>query len=166
MKITNKPLVLVTGGAGQIGTPLRESLSDEYNVVSLDVQHDRSDAIADSIYCDFTDSQSVGKATAQVRERYGPKIAAVVHLADHFDATGEPNSLDRDLTIGGTNRLLSHLCHFDVEQLVYASCSCCRHQRMDILSLNIPRLTATGRTPNQSEVPSLSWSATGKALTV
>ena len=118
----NKPVVLITGGAGRIGVPLRESLSDDYEVVSLDIQHEeRPGASAHRIHCDFTNAESIEAALAQVRSKHGQKIASILHLADHFDSSGRPNTLDRELTIEGTRKLFDHLRSFDVEQFVYPS---------------------------------------------
>ena len=60
-------------------------------------------------------------ALRQMRERYGQRIASVIHLAAYFDLSGEPNPLYEAITIAGTGRLLRGLRDFEVEQFLFSS---------------------------------------------
>lgn len=118
----SKPLVLVTGSTGYVGTALVEALQREYRVAGLDRQPPRrSSGQVDFVECDLTSDESVGRALATVRQRHSRQIASCVHLAAHYDFSGEPSPLYRTLTVEGTRRLLRGLQDFDVEQFVFSS---------------------------------------------
>lgn len=116
------PLVLVTGGAGLIGSKLVEALAPRYHVVGLDVKRPKQKATeSDWIECDMTRDQSVRSALDEVREKHGNRIASVIHLAAYYDFSGEPSPLYRTLTVEGTRRLLRELKKFHVMQFVFSS---------------------------------------------
>src|SRR5690606_28039304 len=69
---------------------------------------------------DLRSDVSVAGAFAAIRERYGSRIASVIHLAAYFDFTGEENPLYEQVNVAGTRRLLQALQAFDVEQLIYS----------------------------------------------
>jgi nucleoside-diphosphate-sugar epimerase len=113
-----KPIVLITGAAGNIGRSLARALRSDYRIVGLD----QAGASADFplFEVDITDSRSVGEALDAFRSAYGPRIASVIHLVAYFDFTGEDNPLYRNVNVDGTRHLLRALQDFDVEQFVYA----------------------------------------------
>jgi len=122
MPSTNKPLLLVTGGSGLIGSRLIEALHDEYRIVGLDVERPYAPpAGVQFVECDLTDDQSVRRAIARVGDQHGRRVASVVHLAAYYDFSGEPSPLYKQLTVEGTGRLLRELKSLDVEQLVFSS---------------------------------------------
>src|SRR5919108_574371 len=86
-----RPIVLITGAAGNIGTSLAEVLKDSYRIVGLD--RPGSKAGFPLVEADLGDDQSVAKAIAEYRDSFGDRIASVVHLAAYFDFTGEENPL-------------------------------------------------------------------------
>lgn len=114
-----KPVVVITGAAGTVGTVLADALRDAYCVVGLD----RADKSADVplIPVDLTTDASVDHALDQLRDTHGAHLASVIHLAAFFDFTGEPNPLYTRLNVDGTRRLLDRLQRFRVDQFVYAS---------------------------------------------
>jgi nucleoside-diphosphate-sugar epimerase len=112
----------MTGSTGLIGERLADALCSEYDVVGLDVKRPQSSAaLSGFVRCDLTDEQSVRSALEAVRERYGPRIAGVIHLAAYYDFSGEPSPLYEQLTVEGTRRMLRGLQDFEVEQLVFSS---------------------------------------------
>ena len=113
-----KPIVLITGAAGNIGTSLAEVLHDSYRVVGLDRPGSKADFPL--VEADLGDDQSVAKAIAEFRDKFGKRIASVVHLAAYFDFTGEENPLYQSINVEGTRRLLRALQGLEVEQLVYS----------------------------------------------
>ena len=115
---TDKPIVLITGAAGNIGTSLAEVLEDDYQVVGLDRPGTNADFPL--IEADLSKDESVEKGMAEFRKRFGSRIAGVVHLAAYFDFTGEESPLYEEINVEGTRRLLRALQPFDVEQLVYS----------------------------------------------
>jgi nucleoside-diphosphate-sugar epimerase len=119
---TSKPLVLVTGSAGFIGAALVDALAGAYRVVGLDRKAGaRSTANADFVECDLTNDESVRDALQIIRQRHGERVASCVHLASHYDFSGEPSPLYKTLTVDGTQRLLHGLRDFEVEQFVFTS---------------------------------------------
>ena len=117
MTSDGKPIVLMTGVAGDVGAAVVDALKDGYRIVGMDRKSDGSVPVLEA---DFTDDASVIRAFEDFRQRYGREIASVVHLAAYFDFTGEDNPLYHTLNVDGTRRLLAALRRFDVEQLVYS----------------------------------------------
>jgi len=115
-----KPLVLITGSSGLIGSRLIETLVEDFRVVGLDVKPPK-EQLADFIKCDLTRTDSAKAALEEVEERHGDTIASVIHLAAYYDFSGEPSPLYDQLTVEGTRRLLRALERFSVEQFVFSS---------------------------------------------
>lgn len=118
MTSADKPLVVITGIAGDIGSALAEALAADYRIVGFDLKG--GDAPAPCIAIDLTADDSVELAFRKFRERYGSRIASVVHLAAYFDFTGEDHPLYQKVNIDGTRRLLRALQAFEIEQLVFS----------------------------------------------
>ena len=118
MDQASKPIVLITGAAGNIGRSLARAVADGYHIVGFD----RPGMTADFplIEVDFTDDASVRVALERFREDHGRRIASVVHLVAFFDFSGEDNPLYEAVNVEGTHRLLRGLQEFEVEQLVYS----------------------------------------------
>jgi nucleoside-diphosphate-sugar epimerase/uncharacterized membrane protein len=114
----DKPLVLITGAAGDLGSALAEALKRDYTLVGLD-QPGKKAAIP-LISIDLTSGPSVAQALRQLREQHGARIASVIHLAAYFDFTGEESPLYDKVNVGGTRLLLAALQDFEVEQLIYS----------------------------------------------
>lgn len=122
MTTLEKPLVIVTGSSGLIGTRVIQKISGNYRVVGLDLKPSpETDDIAEFIECDLTSESSLDNALERVRDNYGKQIASVVHLAAWYDFSGEPSDMYQKLTVGGTSRLLKKLQEFDAEQFVFSS---------------------------------------------
>ena len=119
--MADKPIVLVTGGSGFIGSALTKKLSERYTAVALDRPDPHGSKRENHIDVDLGDDASVREALEQVRSRYGERIASVVHLAAYYDITGEPNPLYQKITVQGTRRLIDGLHAFETEQFVFAS---------------------------------------------
>jgi nucleoside-diphosphate-sugar epimerase/uncharacterized membrane protein len=116
---TGKPLVLITGASGNIGTHLCQQLSTNYTTIGLD--RDECESADESYICDLTSDESIELALHKIREYHGKQIAAVVHLAAYFDFTGKPNPLYEEVNVEGTKRLLNGLANFEVKRFVYSS---------------------------------------------
>jgi nucleoside-diphosphate-sugar epimerase len=119
MDRAEKPIVLITGAAGNIGRSLAAEFADGYTVIGLDQPGKTADFPLFAV--DLTSADSVAKALAELRERFGTRIASVIHLAAYFDFTGEDNPLYQSVNIEGTKHLLRALQAFQVEQFVYSS---------------------------------------------
>ena len=105
-----KPIVLITGATGNIGSTLASCLAPEYRVVGFDRKE--ADLGFPVIEVDFTSEPSIALALHRFRERFGSKIASVIHLVAYYDFTNEESPLYATLTVEGTRRLLRGLQAF------------------------------------------------------
>jgi len=117
--LSARPVVLMTGAAGNLGAALAQGLAADYQVVGLDLKGD-SDTFP-LIEADLTDKGSIEEALGEVRNRFGGRLASVIHLAAYFDFSGEDHPLYEKLNVQGTRLFLNALQAFEVEQFVYAS---------------------------------------------
>src|SRR5688500_10860824 len=103
----SRPVILVPGSEGLNGSRIIRALTDRLEVVGVDVKEspDR-DSKSSIIQCDLTQDGSVTAALRDVVDRFGPRLASVIHLAAYYDFTGEPSPLYDELTVEGTRRLL------------------------------------------------------------
>lgn len=113
-----KPLVVITGCAGNLGSSVVKALQPKYRVISLD--RSKSESADDSFRFDLTSADSVRGALQQIADKYGRHIAAVIHLAAYFDFSGEHSPLYDKVNVSGTRHLISALDDFEVERLIYA----------------------------------------------
>src|SRR3546814_11172429 len=74
-----------------------------------------------TINFDLGSEDSVRTAVADVRERFGDRIASVIHLAAYYDVSGKSNPLYQEITVDGPKSLIDALQALEVEQLVSAS---------------------------------------------
>lgn len=117
-----RPVVVVTGGSGLLGSAVIERLVPDHDVVSLDLVGDPTSPRSVEFICtDLTDDHSVGRAFERIRERFGGTIASVVHLAAFYDFAGRDSPLYDEITVEGTRRLLDAAEGFDLEQFVFSS---------------------------------------------
>lgn len=111
-------VVVITGAIGAIGSALTRRLKQRYRVVGLDLS---CKGAPDCIEVDLSSEDSLSKAMATIGDRYGKRIASVIHLAAYYDMTGEPSPLYDTVNVEGTAKLLKSLRGLEVEQFVYAS---------------------------------------------
>ncbi len=114
-----RPLVLITGAAGNIGQTLAHSLRHSYHVVGLDRQAQQ--APFPILQADFASIPSIKLALHKLRESFGARIASVVHLVAYFDFSNADDPRYQSVNVEGTRHLLRALQTFDVEQFVYTS---------------------------------------------
>ena len=120
----DKPVVLITGDDGLIGTALSAKLWDRYQIVGLDrdakLQPPKE---IENVLFDVTDPASVEKGLERVKYAYGERIAAFVHLAAYYDFAGKPSPLYQAVTVDGTRRVLDRLHDggFEVGLFIFSS---------------------------------------------
>jgi len=118
----DRPVVLITGAAGNLGRTLADALGGEYRIVGLDRDRERADELDFPLLAvDLASDESVAQAFEEIAEWFGRRLAAVIHLAAFFDASGEDHPLYRSVNVEGTRRLVRALRGFEVERFVYAS---------------------------------------------
>ncbi|MGP9800259.1 vitamin K epoxide reductase family protein [Rheinheimera sp. NSM] len=110
-----KPIVLITGAGGNIGSALTNSLLPDYQVVGMD-----KEAADGVLAADLTSADSLALAFRDFGEQYGEHIAAVIHLAAYFDFSGEKSLLYEEVNVKGTEKLLAALAGFQVERFIYS----------------------------------------------
>lgn len=113
-----KPLVVITGAAGKIGTALVKALETKYRVVGIDLS--KKGAACEVIETDLTSRDAVTLAVKKLVERHGAKIASVIHLAAYFDFTGEESPAYEAVNVEGTRNLVEALRQCEVEQIIYS----------------------------------------------
>jgi nucleoside-diphosphate-sugar epimerase len=107
-----KPIVLITGAASNIGRSLAAEFADG-------IPGRRARPAGKS--ADLTSADSLAEAFAEFRQRFGTRIASVIHLVACIDFTGEESPLYQSVNVEGTKHLLRRLQAFQVEQFVYAN---------------------------------------------
>lgn len=113
-----KPLVVITGAAGSIGSALVAELEGEYTVVGLDREGKK--AACELFPVDLSSRDSVALALERLGDAHGRRISSVIHLAAYFDFTGDENPLYEKVNVEGTRYLLQALRDFEVGQFVYS----------------------------------------------
>lgn len=117
-----RPIILITGSTGLIGTRVMKAFASDFEVVGLDLKRpDTTVPPTDFVDCDLTNDESVNRALETVRAKHGDRLASVIHLAAYYDFSGKPSDMYRKLTIEGTFRLLRKLREFQTEQFVFSS---------------------------------------------
>lgn len=116
----DKPIVVITGAAGNIGSNLATQLSGTYRVLGLDLPA-ICDGRDDLIGCDITDPDSVARAVDMLQQTAdGTRVASVIHLAAYFDFSGEERPQYKAVNEDGTRNLLRALQSLEIEQFVYS----------------------------------------------
>jgi nucleoside-diphosphate-sugar epimerase len=115
-------VVLVTGSSGFLGRAIIDALSERFDIVGLDHGLPAKPAAAfEAVRVDLSSARSVQAALERVRAGQGDEIASVIHLAAYYDLSGEPSPLYERVTVKGTERLISALKGFKVDQFILAS---------------------------------------------
>ncbi len=77
-----KPVIVVTGSSGLIGTRIIGRLAADYQIVGLDKEgNPYPTKEAECVNFDITDSDSIKLALDRIRYGYRDKIRSVIHLA-------------------------------------------------------------------------------------
>lgn len=117
-----KKIVIVTGSCGRIGANIVKRLGENYPIVGFELlkaiyASDQEELVP----VDISSDESVHQAFAHIRHFYGTKIASVIHLAAYYSFSEKHSPLYDQITVKGTERLLSALQEFEVEQFIFTS---------------------------------------------
>jgi nucleoside-diphosphate-sugar epimerase len=114
--------IIVTGSAGRIGTAVCKRLGDKYPIIGFELQKAiYASSREELIPVDIGSDESVIQAFTHIRNFYGNKIAAVIHLAAYYSFSEEHSDNYEKITVKGTERLLLALQGFEVEQFIFTS---------------------------------------------
>lgn len=120
--MAERELAIITGSSGRIGAELVGRLAERYRVIAFDRHPERSAPAATAAYrVDITDEASLRKAVGEVRDRFGARVASVVHLVAYYTFEGEPDPQYDEVNVRGTERLLWALEPLEVGQFLFSS---------------------------------------------
>ncbi len=114
-------VILITGASGRIGFKSAERFSEKFQIVGFDVYLAGQLPGVEFVAVDMATDESVKEGLDHVRERYGNKIASVIHLAAYYSFSAPESSNYDRITVKGTERLLKGLQSFEVEQFIFSS---------------------------------------------
>jgi nucleoside-diphosphate-sugar epimerase len=117
-----KPLIVITGRSGRIGSRAAERFSPHYTILGFDVVPPKKKYPNEFFFkVDLSSQESIDAAFQTIGEKHGTTITSVIHLAAYYSFTGEhPEKYDL-ITVGGTEKILKGLKGFTVEQFIFSS---------------------------------------------
>ncbi|MBI2742449.1 MAG: NAD(P)-dependent oxidoreductase [Chlamydiales bacterium] len=117
----NREVILITGCSGRIGFNACARFAQEYQIVGFDVLLAGALPEVEFMMVDIASDESVAQGLNRVKEKYGNKIASVIHLAAYYNFEGGSYSNYERITVKGTERLLKGLQEFQVGQFIFSS---------------------------------------------
>lgn len=115
-------VVIVTGSCGRIGTAVVKRLGEKYKIVGFELlKAIYASSNEELVPVDLSSDESVAQAFIHIKNLYGNKIAAVIHLAAYYSFSEKDSPLYDKITVQGTERLLNQLKNFEVEQFLFTS---------------------------------------------
>lgn len=116
-----REVVLITGCSGRIGFKACERFATAYDIVGFDVILAGQLPEVEFMIVDIASDESVEEGLKKVQEKYGNKIASVIHLAAYYNFEGGSYHNYKRITVQGTQRLLRGLQKFEVGQFIFSS---------------------------------------------
>ena len=118
----DQKIIVVTGAAGRIGSSICKKLEGRYTVIGCELP-----AVAKKLNqsnllpLDLGSDESVKQTFSSIKSAYGTNIASVIHLAAYYSFSEEHSDNYDKITVKGTERLLSALQNFQVDQFLFTS---------------------------------------------
>lgn len=138
---SGRGVILVTGSSGRIGAALVKRLGENHNIIGFErVNALYASSNEELVPVDVSSDESMKQAFDHIRNFYGNKIKAVVHLAAYYSFEDQKYKKYKKITVEGTKRLLKHLQEFRVEQFIFSS-------TMLVHKPNDPKKSLTERSP-------------------
>src|SRR5262245_13605659 len=117
-----KEIILITGCSGRIGFRCAERLLANYTVIGADVFLVGHLPGIELIGIDLGSKKNLEEGLKIIKDRFGNKIASVIHLAAFYSFTKGHWSEYERITINGTKHLLEGLIKdFEVGQFIFSS---------------------------------------------
>lgn len=116
------PRLVLTGAAGFVGQRLIERLRGRWRIVAIDREPPATAtrrAGAEWYALDIADEPALRRAMVSIAERGG--ATALLHLAAHYDFTGEPHPEYERTNVEGTRLLLDASAGLGLERFLFAS---------------------------------------------
>lgn len=117
-----KEVIIVTGSCGRIGTQVVKRLGKKYTILGFELlKAIYASESEELIPVDLSSDESVYQAFTHIKNFYGTKIAAVIHLAAYYSFSEKHSDKYETITVQGTRRLLNALKDFEVGQFLFTS---------------------------------------------
>ncbi len=117
-----KGVIIVTGSAGRIGTAVAARLGSDHKIVGFELlKAIYASKNEELVPVDVSSDESVAQAFLHIKNSYGRKITAVIHLAAYYSFSDQNYENYKKITVEGTRRLLEALQDFEVEQFIFSS---------------------------------------------
>jgi nucleoside-diphosphate-sugar epimerase len=118
------PRLIITGSSGFIGRHLLDYFKEDFRIVGLDLRSQKrcSAPFHDNIawfQVDISEREPLAAAIRYVRESGGADY--IIHLAAHYDFTGEIHPEYRRTNIEGTRNLLEECRELSIKRFIFAS---------------------------------------------
>jgi nucleoside-diphosphate-sugar epimerase len=118
----DKEIIIVTGSSGRIGANVVKRLGKDYRIIGFELLKALyASANEELVPVDLSSDESVHQAFAHIRQFYGTKIAAVIHLAAYYSFDKQHSDQYELVTVKGTERLLKAMKDFEVGQFIFSS---------------------------------------------
>lgn len=117
-----KPLVVLTGSSGRIGTAVINRFGENFSIIGLDfVPPKETEINYKFIHTDVSQESSIESAFQQIKQEHGDQIKAFIHLAAYYSFGGGEWEKYENITIKGTERILIALQQFNCSQFLFSS---------------------------------------------
>jgi nucleoside-diphosphate-sugar epimerase len=118
----DKEIIIVTGSSGRIGANVVRRLGQQYRIVGFELLKALyASSNEELVPVDLSSDESVHQAFTHIRNFYGTRIAAVIHLAAYYSFDQQHSEKYELVTVKGTERLLKALQGFEVGQFIFSS---------------------------------------------
>lgn len=119
-----KDVILITGCSGRIGTRIINRFKNStYHLVGLDLVPPPEETPDNFSYfkMDISSPSDIQQVLGDIQQRFGNRLASVIHLAAYYNFNGGEWSKYETITVKGTQHLLEAAQQFKTEQFIFSS---------------------------------------------
>jgi nucleoside-diphosphate-sugar epimerase len=118
-----KEVIVISGCSGRVGSRVAHKFADpRFQVIGLDIVSPKiSTTNFEFISCDCTSGEQVKNAMQRIRQKYGERIASIVHLATSFNSSGGNYQIYDTASVKGAENLIQAASGFQTEQFLFGS---------------------------------------------